>query len=221
MKRLLLIIAAWLVLGAVVNVAVAWGVAAWIQIDSRDLRLTRLSDGKLWLVLKCDGPGASRLFSVKCLDGWHGPQEIHDAVMLPAWSRLVRSQSSGGYFTTLEDARGWPSLAMSCEFKWDAAWKTTAWDGGIELRPKANRVGTVHKWRALPLRPIWPGFAVNTIFYAALLWFLICGPLALWRLARGFVRVKRGLCPKCAYPTGESSVCTECGRPLVKRTRTT
>ncbi len=27
--------------------------------------------------------------------------------------------------------------------------------------------------RVIPLRPIWPGFAVNTIFYATLLWLLM------------------------------------------------
>ena len=42
---------------------------------------------------------------------------------------------------------------------------------------------------------------------------LIPGPFVL----RRFLRVRRGLCPKCAYPMGESSVCTECGKPLAKR----
>ncbi len=37
---------------------------------------------------------------------------------------------------------------------------------------------------------------------------------------RRFLRVRRGLCPKCAYPMGESSVCTECGCELAKRART-
>ncbi len=61
--------------------------------------------------------------------------------------------------------------------------------------------------QGLPWRPLWPGFAINTIFYATLLWLLIPGLFAL----RRFLRVRRGLCPNCAYPTGESSVCTECG----------
>ncbi len=64
--------------------------------------------------------------------------------------------------------------------------------------------------QAVPLNPIWPGFAVNTLFYAAVLWLLICGPFAL----RRFIRVKRGLCPACAYPRGESDVCSECGKAL-------
>ncbi len=66
----------------------------------------------------------------------------------------------------------------------------------------------------VPIRPVWPGFALNTLFYAALLWLLIPGPFVL----RRFLRVRRGLCPKCAYPMGESAVCTECGRALAKRT---
>ncbi len=63
---------------------------------------------------------------------------------------------------------------------------------------------------ALPLHPIWPGFAINTLFYAAILWLLLPGPFAL----RRFLRLRRGLCPKCAYPMGESVVCTECGGAL-------
>ncbi len=66
----------------------------------------------------------------------------------------------------------------------------------------------------LPWRPLWPGSIVNTIFYATILWLLIPGPFAF----RRFLRVKRGLCPKCAYPMGESAVCTECGCGLPRHT---
>ncbi len=61
----------------------------------------------------------------------------------------------------------------------------------------------------LPIR-LWPGFAVNTRFYAAVLWLLICGPFAL----RRFSRVRRGHCPACAYPMGETALCSECGKAL-------
>lgn len=63
---------------------------------------------------------------------------------------------------------------------------------------------------SLPLRPLWPGFAINTLFYAAILWVLFAIPTALrrrWRL-------KRNLCPGCRYPIGTSPLCTECGAPL-------
>ena len=68
--------------------------------------------------------------------------------------------------------------------------------------------------RLLPLRPIWPGFAINTVFYAFILWLLFAlggTPFALRRRRR----IKRGLCPKCAYDlrgsATDSTTCPECG----------
>jgi hypothetical protein len=58
--------------------------------------------------------------------------------------------------------------------------------------------------------PIWPGFAINTIFYAAILWALFIAPGSVRRM----IRRRRGLCPACAYPVGTSPVCTECGKPV-------
>ncbi len=67
--------------------------------------------------------------------------------------------------------------------------------------------------RVLPFGLIWPGFAGNTLFYSILLSLLFAGPFVLQRL----IRLRRGLCPKCAYPMGESAVCTECGQALPSR----
>ena len=50
---------------------------------------------------------------------------------------------------------------------------------------------------------------MNTLFYAGVLWMLFCGPFALRRM----IRRRRGRCPHCAYPIGQSPVCTECGAP--------
>ena len=69
------------------------------------------------------------------------------------------------------------------------------------------------RFGSLPLRPIWSGFAINTLLYATVLWLLIPGPFVL----RRFIRVKRGLCPACAYAVGESAVCSECGEALHRR----
>ena len=63
--------------------------------------------------------------------------------------------------------------------------------------------------RFLPLQPLWPGFAINTVFYAGVLWIVFCGPFAL----RQLIRRRRGQCARCAYPIGSSAVCTECGAP--------
>ncbi len=66
-------------------------------------------------------------------------------------------------------------------------------------------------WK-LPVSPLWPGFMVNTLLYAGLVWGAVrCVPA--WKRWR---RRKRGLCEGCGYdlrglPSGSAS-CPECGR---------
>ena len=60
---------------------------------------------------------------------------------------------------------------------------------------------------------LWPGFAINTIFYAAILWLPVAGLGALRRRRR----IRHGLCPACAYPVGTNPHCTECGTKLASR----
>ena len=81
--------------------------------------------------------------------------------------------------------------------------------GGIELAFE-TWPGLLRAPRVLPLYPIWPGFAINTIFYAAILWLLFAAPFTLrrWR------RIRRGLCVRCAYPVGTNAVCSECGASI-------
>ena len=87
--------------------------------------------------------------------------------------------------------------------------RTRLW-WAIRLTDRNARLSPWSDVRFIPLHPMWPGFAVNTVLYATILWLLICGPFAL----RRFIRLRRGLCPKCSYPAGESPVCTECGKAL-------
>jgi hypothetical protein len=84
-------------------------------------------------------------------------------------------------------AAGWPVFAVT----------RNNWFNGLLPNP-------------YPYAPIWPGFAINTMFYAFVIWMLFAVPAALRRKRRR----ARGLCPKCAYPVGTSVVCTECGAAL-------
>ncbi|MEO1512685.1 MAG: hypothetical protein AAFU70_11480, partial [Planctomycetota bacterium] len=63
--------------------------------------------------------------------------------------------------------------------------------------------------RALPLRPIWTGLAVNTSFYGL----LVFGLVSLVNGARRYRRLKRGRCPACGYDLGFDlrGGCPECG----------
>ena len=82
---------------------------------------------------------------------------------------------------------------------------------GLWFRGKrpANAV-PLQSCKFIPLRPVWPGFAINTIFYATILWVLFAAPFQF----RRYRRIKHGQCPACAYPVGSSDVCTECGKPV-------
>jgi hypothetical protein len=103
---------------------------------------------------------------------------------------------------------GWPlvSLYGECNIvglsgsQWKDRWL-------IRHRPPTDPIS-----RLIPYRPALPGFAVNSIFYASILWTVSYFFIAMWRMNVGRIRVRRGLCPACAYPIGKSDVCTECGQ---------
>jgi len=108
---------------------------------------------------------------------------------------------------------GWPCLALDLELQsviHRPLWRrdTTVAAGALSL--SFWRTNKVHPF--VPLRPIWPGFAINTLFYAGVLWVLFCGPFALRRM----IRRRRGRCTHCAYPIGQSLVCTECGAAVIQ-----
>ena len=140
---------------------------------------------------------------------------------LAPWGRIRASSAlcgPGEYQQLIDDARGWPLRSMWCGWgTLESCSRPFPTDEplahGIPLQSRNVWPLSPMPWkRALPLA-IWPlGFAVNTLFYAAILWLLICSPF----LLRRFIRSSRGLCPACAYPMSDSPICTECGKELPK-----
>ncbi len=209
MKRRLIIIAVFLLAGAVVNVAVAWGCAYRNGLYSDDWYwVSAPENDRFWLERRPHEWESCMLIGVRRHSGLgrnltgamgrtvvNNQARINEAEFgLPL--RSLRWTSQRVWLTA-------PLTGDSDDMKdrWLAA-RTT------------NRSPTITmSGHVLPLLPMWPGFAVNTVFYATVLWLLIPGPLVL----RRFIRVKRGLCPKCAYPMGESAVCSECGKALPRR----
>ena len=78
---------------------------------------------------------------------------------------------------------------------------------GLDL-PRGWNPGQ-YRFRRIPLEPVWPGFAINTVFYAA----VIAGPWTIAVVLRRRSRIRRGRCLVCGYDlTGNTSgVCPECG----------
>ncbi len=105
---------------------------------------------------------------------------------------------------------GWPMPALTCSIHWVRQIRNSdiiyAVEGGYQL-PRDEDFNP----RALPLTPVWPGFAVNLGFWTAV-WL---GPLWAMGAVHVWNRRRRGCCIHCAYPrTGlpEDSLCPECGR---------
>jgi len=110
-----------------------------------------------------------------------------------------------------EDLRGWPMYALAASWDGGLAYlpNSTPYTGenaapsmfpgdGIALPPfGGGTAGSVNldAQRALPLRPIWPGLLIDTLFYGVLWFGMIVGFGALSRA----IRRKRGRCPNCGY----------------------
>ena len=216
MRRRLLTILIFLLAGAVVNVAVAWGCAAWVNIG-RPVRAAereaRVTPDHYWQIERLHRVGALRIASSRRAE--HSLNYDFTEIHVPHWSELASVAvefRANGIEDRLADARGWPVLSMCChiDFDYNAPPSSFRSNDGIILAPYTGVATASVRVRALPLRPIWRGFALNTIFYALILWLPICG----WRDIRRLIRRKRGLCPACGYDLrhADHDTCPECGQ---------
>ncbi len=234
MKRRLVNIGMFITLGALANVAVAWGCGLWWapQAYATLEGHTWLDDTRVWRVGSSPGPGYVEVTSfvqtipesikTEFAAGLARATPTRAESIVPRWSRLRKPdlENPETLDHRFQSACGWPWLSLSYGgvFKQHLRGGSTQRDinGGIVLYQPMFGAGD-KPFRALPLLPLWVGCLANTTFYGAglwLLWFLkILRPLTLLRR----LRIKRGLCPACAYPMAESTVCSECGKPLPSR----
>jgi hypothetical protein len=245
-----------LLLGAIVNVAVAWGIALQANdgIDypqpsgaygnyvgssniegwDRDCIYVDRTRGSVAIqVSGCPMCGlAASMY--KPLD-----QAAFEQVV-PKWSTVrtrealaARMAAIDQYGATLNEfASGWPLLALRRSCITSVNYVIVA-DGSvgsarIEYFEETGclrlprTIATKLAVETMPIAPILPGFAINTVFYAAVLWMLFAlgrTPFALrkWR------RIRRGQCPKCGYDlrggATDSTTCPECGGSLLQKSR--
>jgi hypothetical protein len=206
----------FLLLGAIANVVVALVFATFADLDSARPRTSTITEVDEFLYLQWrEQPGGCELRVVHADGRLAKVTKIAIATIgpltpslkvppteVPGWiTRVWRSMQADSEFQhVVVQAWGWPAFAVASR---PDLGHTTRLSGPAYPHFQNNR-----RWQ-----PLWPGFAINTAFYAGTLWLLFAAPFALRRRRR----IKRGLCPACAYPVGDSAVCTECGKPVILR----
>jgi hypothetical protein len=233
-------LAGWLAIGLAANAGVAWGVAVfWPQEgwDERMVFVPMLEAGETprlpiveytsWGAIRrtWDRP---RKFAGTWFSVFNGAidrplytqplREVKNARLRGmSWGNVERLAANPDQINCdgCEHATGWPMLAAYYEIAAPDESGVYSVRGGM-LVQKAPPVFKVSSLRAIPFIPIWPGFALNTLFYAALAWGLWQLPLAIRRRRRRTT----GRCVACGYDlkglavgaAGEPGhVCPECG----------
>ncbi len=220
LKRLFAFIA-FVTLGAIINVALAWlysmGQTSNVASDSVG---SMQVDGGYWVFFsanhnfiadRIDWSGYTQGDSFDLIivaeDEPPGVSRI-DSVLLTVQGVSGHASITNGY----EQHIGWPMRALWCCFFWGDyhLGSGPVFAHGLQFRQPNATAGTTLSYPViLPVHVLWPGLVINTIFYAALLWLITLGQFT----ARRMIRVKRGLCLKCGYDLRGTSGggCPECG----------
>lgn len=123
---------------------------------------------------------------------------------------------------TSDIASGWPfrSTVGTMRLGWypeSFDWRRngSVFTGPMWIRRDATgaRIGAP---RLIPLKPLWPGFVADTIFYGVVWWVFLLA-LAAWTRRR---RRRAGRCVHCRYDlraTPPNLPCPECGRDVASR----
>jgi hypothetical protein len=191
-KRVVVMLLLLVLGGAIVNVAVAWGLVR-IRVNSYQGTLL-LIDLEASMRVHRHGEWRQEVLADGSFVVSHlskAPLDVSEFSFHRVGFRFYgKHRRDLDFDRTIEV--GWPKLSMSGSSNW--IWQR------LEFPVIASNL----------CRPLWPGFAINTIFYAAILWALWFAPGAVRRM----IRRRRGQCPACAYPVSTSPVCTECGKSL-------
>ena len=206
MKRRITKLVVFLLLGAVVNVAVAWSACF----------------ANLYGDLSKIEPDAVRaLWSRYAPPHWPAPDNNYDGGVREElfWQTFLRT---GPHKPVAASDTG-PDLYYVHSV--NVGWPLRSLEGGdafavADAEVNKEYLTNIYIWGRLdrdavlfPIGVIWPGLVINTMFYAAVLWLLAFGPFAV----RRFIRNKRGQCVKCGYDLrgssggGEGGGCPECG----------
>jgi hypothetical protein len=215
-------------LGLITTVAVAWGLAFWVDIGSATVVSTWVAEDRLasmvaWGVHRRDAFGSSRLVAMPRVTR-NSPRVIAPAApagpvalsaAAPWWSRMqsmidhnvhgakarVLANQGHGYASVLcEDARGWPLPALRCV--WDFGERhindQTTLRGGFELGSSAASRPGTISTEKLRALPYMPVWTGFAVDW--ILFTVIFAALLIPpRAIRRTIRQRRGWCIHCGY----------------------
>jgi hypothetical protein len=202
MKRVLRCVAVLVLIGAVINVAVAWWCALRVdgfeplhsQPNEHVGNFVTTRDIPFWRVLIVDQRGATVVMASafdgpmpppplksnatqEQIEAWaRGEYELLPIDRPPRWSYARRNPPVVGKVQVIDDARGWPMRSMKTRIAGPKEF--------LAGMPLEGSQGLLDLPRHLPTRPIPLGFVANSLIYGAAVVLPVLGVAAVRRRFR-------------------------------------
>jgi len=217
MKRVLLAVAVFFLLGLATSVGLAW----WATIRDHGFGDPMAIKAKGWSA-SVQRYGTAMFINAMNPAGATGPLAEasmlggRDRMAIPGWSRLNEPPTSR-HAAVEEFAAGWPLLCLRCVHETDVQTSTGYLDYTIRRAIEGRNPlrGLAGEWsdrRLLPIGVIWGNLAADALVLGAG-WFLVLRLVYAWHFVRASRRRRQGRCVRCGYDLRHSTSrrCPECG----------